>query len=79
MRKQSVSNNTLFTALRQIRTVSSCQSLPPISILSILLEQTKIFNVNLHTLIPRLSTSAPYPLSCQPINFLQIETQSFLS
>jgi len=41
--------HTLITALRQWWTVSSCQTLPLILIISIILDQAKPFHVNLHT------------------------------
>jgi len=63
-RTQSVKDHTFITALRQCWTVPSCQTPPLISILSILLDQTKSFHDNFHALVPRLSTSLlPFVLS----------------
>jgi len=71
-RTQSIKDHTLMTALRQCWTVTSCQTTLLILIMGIILDQSKTFHVNLHTLLPRLST---YPLTLVPLtcNSLHVE------
>jgi len=68
VKRQSIKDHTLFTAVMQFLTVSSCQT-PPLTCISIMssssLTKSKPFQVNLHTLDPRLST---FTLTLWPLN-----------
>jgi len=76
-----IKDHTLIIALRQCWTVSSCQTPPYISKMSIIFDQTKPYHVNLHTLVPRLSTSPVSfcHLKSSTCHFLHGDTQSLLS
>jgi len=74
----SPSHPALSIALRQYWTVSSCLTSPLISIMSIILDQSKPVQVNLHTIVPRFATSQ-LVLVLSTCNSLHANTQSLLS
>jgi len=69
-RKPPIKAHTVIASLTQCWTFYCCQTPQLISIMSIVLDQTKPFHVNHHTLVSRLFLRLQvsiYPLSPQPV------------